>query len=61
MKIKELKELLEKYPEYSEVKINFGSVGDDCPDNSEILDVTDVGQSGATSIVYLRANYFKYH
>lgn len=29
MTIKELKELLEKYPEYSEVKINFGSAGED--------------------------------
>ena len=40
MTVKELRELLKMYPERSEVKINFGSSGDDCPDNSEILDVT---------------------
>ena len=57
MTVKELKDLLNGFDDYATVKINFGSTGQTNIDNSPILDVKEVGQSRATSIVYLKANY----
>lgn len=53
MTVKELKDLLNGFDDYAKVKINFGSAGEIHPDNSTITDVREVGQSKATSIVYI--------